>query len=217
MDQAPPLSFPDSHQFPKQKWLLLAFIGAVIFGTGVGSGILISKHIYGPVPTPSSVIYVSPTPSSSEECVTPPPECVTADGSIKPGCSPPYIGEYCEPIDNRSVCLCPDGTTCPRDASGDYEVGLCPENPPPTASCVQTLKNPGRFDFSVCKSQCLQSGGNWLDQYQECEGISETTCRDLEGLYSNCASPCRHQDPAPAGCTDSCIWVCSIPTSFITL
>lgn len=194
-------------QAPKQNWLLLAVIGILLFGTGVGGGLLIGKLIYGSVPTPSSLNNTSATPNPSPGCVTPPRECITASGYLKPGCSPPYIGEYCV-----STCYCPDGSVCP-----DGEVGLCPENPPPTASCVQTLKNPGRFDFSICKSQCLQSGGNWLDQYQECEGISETTCRDLEGLYSNCASPCRHQDPAPAGCTDSCVRVCSIPTSFIAL
>ncbi len=40
-------------------------------------------------------IQSNPLPTPTPSCVIPPPECVTASGSIKPECSPPYIGEYC--------------------------------------------------------------------------------------------------------------------------
>jgi len=35
---------------------------------------------------------------------------------------------------------------------------------------------------------CVQNGGEWLEQYQECEGISEQACIELGGTFNDCAS-----------------------------
>ncbi|MFW6014268.1 MAG: hypothetical protein ACOCQG_03775 [Candidatus Nanoarchaeia archaeon] len=50
--------------------------------------------------------------------------------------------------------------------------------------------------------------GKWLSEYNECEGINESVCLELEGSFDDCASACRH-DPDSEVCTDVCVPVCS--------
>ena len=56
--------------------------------------------------------------------------------------------------------------------------------------------------------KCQDANGKWLEEYNECEGISEQECQELGGQYDNCASACRH-DPNSAVCTMQCVMVCS--------
>ncbi len=55
---------------------------------------------------------------------------------------------------------------------------------------------------------CLESGGKWLEEYQECEYMRPDTCKALGGEYNGCASACRH-NPEPGMCIRMCVQVCS--------
>ena len=59
------------------------------------------------------------------------------------------------------------------------------------------------------KAKCEAAEGAWLDQYQECEYISEADCTSLGGYFQECASACRH-DPTAEICTMQCVPVCSL-------
>lgn len=61
-------------------------------------------------------------------------------------------------------------------------------------------------DVSLSDS-CTSNGGNWLDNSQECEGISKETCDSLGGNFNECASACRN-DPDAMICTMQCVLVC---------
>ena len=56
---------------------------------------------------------------------------------------------------------------------------------------------------------CAQNGGQWDGEYKECTGISEEICKELDGSFDFCASPCTH-DPNPnKPCAEYCLFVCS--------
>lgn len=55
---------------------------------------------------------------------------------------------------------------------------------------------------------CAEHGGEWLEEYRECEGISEQACTELNGTFNDCASACRN-DPDAEFCTMQCVMVCS--------
>ena len=61
---------------------------------------------------------------------------------------------------------------------------------------------------------CKDIGGNWLDNYYECESASipdtfENYCRSFGGIYEGCNSPCRNDPVEPVGiCTAQCIATC---------
>ncbi len=54
---------------------------------------------------------------------------------------------------------------------------------------------------------CLSFDGNWLEETQECEGMSQEQCSVLGGTYNECASACRN-DPNAEICTMQCVQVC---------
>ncbi|MEM4637405.1 MAG: hypothetical protein QXK76_00055 [Candidatus Woesearchaeota archaeon] len=54
---------------------------------------------------------------------------------------------------------------------------------------------------------CYSLGGIWIDNYDECEGISKEECEYLDGKFEECASACRHTKTEI--CTMQCISVCS--------
>ncbi len=73
--------------------------------------------------------------------------------------------------------------------------------------CQQTCEQPRSSDH---QSLCEQLGGQWLDQYQECENIKDQDCTQiLGGTYDSCASACRHQ-PSTRACIQVCVPVCSL-------
>lgn len=55
--------------------------------------------------------------------------------------------------------------------------------------------------------ECINLGGNWIDEAKECEGITKETCENLDGTYNECASACRN-DPEAQICTMQCVFVC---------
>lgn len=55
--------------------------------------------------------------------------------------------------------------------------------------------------------KCNLEGGVWLEEPQECEGVSKETCDELGGRFNECASACRN-DPEAVVCTMQCVFVC---------
>ena len=57
---------------------------------------------------------------------------------------------------------------------------------------------------------CKNAGGNWLKKYYECENINLIKCTEINGLYSFCASPCRHykEESIADKCEFKCTQVC---------
>jgi hypothetical protein len=54
---------------------------------------------------------------------------------------------------------------------------------------------------------CMQHGGRWLWQYNECEGITQAKCNEIGGKFYSCTSACRHAtEPGP--CIMVCVQVC---------
>ena len=58
--------------------------------------------------------------------------------------------------------------------------------------------------------QCTENGGQWLEEFNECEYISENRCTEMNGEYNECESACRHNPDAEI-CTAQCVPVCVIP------
>jgi hypothetical protein len=54
---------------------------------------------------------------------------------------------------------------------------------------------------------CLSFDGNWIEETQECEGMSQGMCVELGGEFNECASACRN-DPDAEVCTLQCVLVC---------
>jgi len=54
---------------------------------------------------------------------------------------------------------------------------------------------------------CQTNGGKWIESAKECEGISKTTCDELEGTFLECESACRN-NPEAQVCTMQCVQVC---------
>ena len=55
--------------------------------------------------------------------------------------------------------------------------------------------------------QCIANGGKWLGEFNECEGISESNCSEMNGEFKECESACRH-NPEAEMCTMQCVQVC---------
>lgn len=63
---------------------------------------------------------------------------------------------------------------------------------------------------------CLESGGKWLEEFEECEsqesdkGLSQEQCEADGGVYRECNSACRHsQLTPPPPCTGVCVKTCT--------
>lgn len=80
------------------------------------------------------------------------------------------------------------------------------------------------YSHSREREYCEEAGGEWLDEFYECEMMGSTLCEpgtncqqvkkefcenDLHGTYQECASPCRN-DPESEFCITSCAEVCSV-------
>jgi len=61
----------------------------------------------------------------------------------------------------------------------------------------------------ILSERCVSLGGNWINEYNECEYISEEDCFDIGGLFLECESACRH-DPKAELCTLQCVPVCEV-------
>ena len=58
-------------------------------------------------------------------------------------------------------------------------------------------------DTNSFEEKCLNEGGDWLSEHNECEHVNKDFCEKTEGIYDSCASACRHDEDA-----DMCIQVC---------
>ena len=54
---------------------------------------------------------------------------------------------------------------------------------------------------------CATLNGKWIQNAQECEGISREDCTKINGYFTECASACRN-DPNAQICTLQCVPVC---------
>ncbi len=72
-------------------------------------------------------------------------------------------------------------------------------------------KTPATEDNVESKSElqtyCEDNNGTWLEESQECEGISEAMCVNEGGVFNECASACRN-NPEQEVCTLQCVQVC---------
>ena len=57
------------------------------------------------------------------------------------------------------------------------------------------------------ETMCLGNEGTWINEYSECEYISENLCTENGGQYFECESACRH-DIEETACTKQCVAVC---------
>lgn len=55
---------------------------------------------------------------------------------------------------------------------------------------------------------CIQAGGAWLADFNECEGISANYCQEIGGQFNECGSACRN-DPTAEICTLQCVAYCA--------
>jgi zinc transport system substrate-binding protein len=64
-------------------------------------------------------------------------------------------------------------------------------------------------EHSELEEKCEEAGGNWLEEFGECENIESAKCSELGGEFDGCASPCRHQEDAEV-CAQVCVEVCRL-------
>ncbi|UCG24642.1 MAG: hypothetical protein JSW55_01165 [Chloroflexota bacterium] len=67
---------------------------------------------------------------------------------------------------------------------------------------------PEAADSAELEQACVDEGGIFIAEHNECEDISEDACTELGGEYDSCASACRHE-PEDMICTAQCVLVCS--------
>ncbi len=58
------------------------------------------------------------------------------------------------------------------------------------------------------EEECSEHSGTWIEDHEECEGISKEDCEEIGGEFNECASACRHE-PGEVICTLQCVLVCS--------
>ena len=63
-------------------------------------------------------------------------------------------------------------------------------------------------DLEEAEQTCVDEGGTWVEEFNECEYISEDTCTDLGGTFDECASACRHEE-GDVICTANCVPLCT--------
>jgi len=77
------------------------------------------------------------------------------------------------------------------------------------AACAAApTATPQAFDSEALHKACVDAGGKYLDLFNECENVSEASCKAMGGSFDECASGCRHL-PEAVMCTAQCVPVCS--------
>jgi len=54
---------------------------------------------------------------------------------------------------------------------------------------------------------CEEKNGEWIDEYLECEYLDKKICENIGGIYTTCASACRHTNSSL--CLLPCVEVCA--------
>lgn len=75
---------------------------------------------------------------------------------------------------------------------------LLDDEPKPLPPITQTSKE-------ICES----NKGIWLSEFNECEHIRPEICKNMGGVFDECASACRHQQGERV-CTLQCVGVCTV-------
>ncbi|MFA7049927.1 MAG: hypothetical protein WC164_02330 [Patescibacteria group bacterium] len=56
---------------------------------------------------------------------------------------------------------------------------------------------------------CESNSGTWLEDFSECEFVSENWCLENNGTFNECESACRHDEEAEM-CILMCVPVCKL-------
>jgi hypothetical protein len=83
-----------------------------------------------------------------------------------------------------------------------------PKEPAQNAPVTKTPSSPIAQPKVDLAGLCAKEKGNWITEYQECEGVGADWCQTSKGQYDGCASACRHDANAQI-CTMQCVLVCS--------
>ncbi|MCH8520235.1 MAG: hypothetical protein LAT82_05780 [Nanoarchaeota archaeon] len=59
------------------------------------------------------------------------------------------------------------------------------------------------------KSTCENNGGNWLEEFSQCEFSNKAVCEQMGGEFIECGSACRN-DPNAEICTMQCVPYCDL-------
>lgn len=83
------------------------------------------------------------------------------------------------------------------------------------AGCAPQEETPLNVDIngtvpsgSSNQELCVNYGGTWIDEANECEGISARYCQEIGGEFIECGSACRHNADAEV-CTLQCVQYCT--------
>lgn len=129
-------------------------------------------------------------------------------------------------FDSNSIA---DATTChQKEFCGSYmykglyvfqteaacNITLSQFNPSGTTDCVYSPSNVTNY-YKCIENFCTLNGGTWVEDYYECENISEKVCSAKNGIFTSCASSCRHlieENPGVTNvmCTEECVNVCNL-------
>jgi hypothetical protein len=71
---------------------------------------------------------------------------------------------------------------------------------------------PEKVDSAAMEKACADAGGKYLALFNECENVSESSCKTMGGSFDDCGSACRHL-PESVMCTAQCVPVCSLGAS----
>ena len=72
----------------------------------------------------------------------------------------------------------------------------------------ESAAGPPPSDSEANEQACLDAGGTYIAEHNECENISAAACEERGGTFDECASACRHM-PTDTMCTAQCVPVCS--------
>ncbi len=66
------------------------------------------------------------------------------------------------------------------------------------------------FENLTIPESCINLfNGQWIPEYNECEGIANDSCSSMGGVFNECASACRHESQQKL-CIMVCIPVCDL-------
>jgi len=80
---------------------------------------------------------------------------------------------------------------------------------PSTDSCQRMWEEycPGYNEKFRYDNYCESLNGTFIEEANECEGITKDLCEAVDGNYNECASACRN-NPDAVVCTMQCVFVC---------
>lgn len=108
------------------------------------------------------------------------------------------------PEDMKNIWVC---------QSGEWVKQGKPSYPAPTTGCGDITDRDLNNNDLI--NRCNDTGGNWLSDYYECENISRGLCEEMDGVFNECESACRH-NPETDVCTMQCVAVCKFSKTEIT-